>query len=479
MAALRDLPSELLGSVFEELYLLNRRVKEPDSSEMVWEFLDFRNPNLFPWVLSRICQQWAQVVAQYPHFWTRVALDISSKEPLPLGAFRWSKNHSFQALVYHSGYSKELTPSIHADEYALAYTSVERNRAHTIKEALAPHLGRCTSLEYDVLLASSLPDLPNLLQRNSMPNIQVLKLDSRTFDSRLLTVLGTRSSFKGLSLTPFRCMEAFKLPMATFISIGRLDPQLWSHSKRDRFFRLQLYHYEFCITEQEAEYQNGVASISEFLRFLPSLHVPDLQLEDLSVCPNPDSATSPTSVITTDKTTPPPINLRLIWFTIKNSSKTFLDEFFQRCLIKADFTKIENCVLPNDATVYHTDDLTLIKMPSSADLSSILTHFSGDTVRFKSCLYLNDAYLRLLSDISCEMFQYLYIKDCEGYTIQGLKNMVITMEENWEEAEADTERDGWEVVTRMATINLKGTGPKPSSEDATWFREHLETFRCN
>ncbi|KAF9535031.1 hypothetical protein CPB83DRAFT_924551 [Crepidotus variabilis] len=441
---------------------------------MVWESSKFRNPNLFPCVLSRVCQQWAQVVAQYPHFWTRVALDISSKEPLPLGAFRWSKNHSFQAVIYHSGYSKESSASVQVDEYALVSTSIERNRAQAIKEALAPHLGRCTSLEYDVLLASSLPDLPDLLQRNPMPNIEVLKLDCRTF---AIILSETRASLTGTALTPFRNMKKLKLPVATFLSIGRLDSHFWRLSKRDFFCRIELYHYEFFIADQDSLDNSDVTSVAEFVKLLVSSKIPNLQLDNVSVRLNADSVTPLIDPLTTGRMTSPRALLRLISFTLKNSSTKFLDEFFRHCLVFADFAEIDSCVLSYNARNFDALELTLANMRFNANMQFVMTRFSGHTIRFKSCPSLDDWHLRLLCNTDCDIFQDLYIEDCEGYSIQELKNLVITREENREEAGADTERDEWEVVTRMATIDLKGTGPKPSSEDAAWFTEHLETFK--
>ncbi|KAF9535033.1 hypothetical protein CPB83DRAFT_901935, partial [Crepidotus variabilis] len=418
MTALIGFPFELLGLIFEELYRLD---KEPTP----YYYSDPRDPNRFPWVLSRVCQRWLQVAARYSYFWTSVSLDISSKEPLPMGAFEWSKDQPFEALIYHSRYRKRWYTLNYAEQFALKYTSLECKRIQAINEALTPRLSRCVSLEYDVLLASS---LPNLLQLTpvSMPQMRTLKL--------------------AWSSSRWQCSSP---PPDLTISIGVFQkPYLSSYS---------IYHYEFLATDHDAPSNSRPVSIAEFLGLLAFSDISSLELEDLSV--RSHSTTPSTSLFAMNS-------------TVINCSRAFLDAIFQCCFINAESTEIDNSILPNNTYKLNTEELRFTNMPLGADLFSILTHFASHTLRFDSCPCLTDELLHFIANISCDIFENLGIENCTRHSIQAIKDLVMRREEIAAESEQDPDRG----ISKMVSVDLRGIGPKPSLEEVAWFTEHLETF---
>ncbi|KAF9525393.1 hypothetical protein CPB83DRAFT_909158 [Crepidotus variabilis] len=477
MSTLQYLPNEILGLIFEHLYLLNRQpIADPqDTREMDWECANFKSPDLFPWVLFRVCQRWGYIAAHYPHFWTRLAFDLASPEALPLAAFEWSKDYLFEVLVFDSRSletpqtSEMVTGAISGlsmDERA----SLERKIVQAITMALYPHLPRCTSLEYDVKYGSSLPYIPSLLHHD--PNL----LNSIKLKYTTTNILGPRhlnSSThleKAVTLMPFKSIDAVSLPIEAFISVGRIDPHIWN--TMDRKLTLALYNYQFC---SKASSQNsGTASIAEFLRYFTSLtRVCSLTLRNLSVRSLPELAISDSE---------PDIQLQPNDWTygfvqFENLSKKFLEILLEGCEIFSDTGAIKNCKLPKNSNYLNIMELSLYDLPRDAKPGRVVKDYGGSTIQFHSCHYLDNQVFQLLAGRQCNLFKSLHLVDCDGYSIRALKDLVIARGEL--AGTTDDSNSGVYYDTPMESMLLDGNGPKLSPADIQWFSLHLESFYCS
>jgi len=98
----------------------------------------------FPCNLATVCALWREVLKKHSECWTHLVFDVSSKPWIHIGAFSWSKDHNFDVLVFNS-------------QPSLIDAQQEKECASQIMKALAPHMKRCTYVEFDLIFTSSLP----------------------------------------------------------------------------------------------------------------------------------------------------------------------------------------------------------------------------------------------------------------------------------------------------------------------------------
>lgn len=154
-------------------------------------------------------------------------------------------------------------------------------------------------------------------------------------------------------------------------------------------------------------------------------------------------------------------------FTFENLSRKFLKLFLEHVDFFAECGYIKNCKLPSNASRASAADLTFIDLPVDAHICHAISKFAGCQLTFKSCQYLDDDDLGLLVKANLEYFNGLTLINCNGYSIQGLVELVT-------KARCGSKNE--EGLNRLA---IRGTSPKPPKEAREWFSSHLEKFECD
>ena len=485
MAAIHDLPIELLSCIFAFLYARHTKVKElpiwmyevdetgksrgpkglvgPRYLQTTWSDHDLYNPSLFPCAVARVCQLWLNVMMRNAHYWTRFAFDLAAVEPLLLDAFLWSNDLPFDMLVFDSRVSCAAHPQ---DNEA---ASAELAHAGAVVSRLMPHLGRCHSLHFDVLYASSLPPLPAVLQHCSQTMAE-LKLDYRTHSSTTIPCNPCSGRTAVAPSANFIFLTYLSLDVQTFMHLTQLYPRWSNNLRRCAYLTLEISKYAFRDSEE-----SGDSSKYSTKEFFSQLHkmitIPKLILSDLSLIHGIDQNPQ----MTTKK---PRLALRNLGSIVaKNLSEEFLHALFRDCSLHVAAGVFDGCIFPRDIYDVGFYYLTFKNIPRNAKLERVLELWSGDELWIDSCPCFDDTVVDYLSKVTgsngaCPSpgLRSLSIHNCDNFTFALIKRLV-EMRKELGRTSADDDPDV------LDSLSVSGRSPPLSQEELLWFQTHLTNVR--
>lgn len=156
----RGLPPELLLLIFEYVYADSRTLNGE------WIACSSQSRTQFPFAPAAVCKAWRDVLALVPRFWTRIIINLDTTKLADVDTYL----HLSRKLAF------EIT--VTRDQRIISQSRTNNDnegvQAAAVMARIVPHLHRCRSLCFQLLLSSSLPALRYLNVR--APLLERLKL---------------------------------------------------------------------------------------------------------------------------------------------------------------------------------------------------------------------------------------------------------------------------------------------------------------
>jgi hypothetical protein len=130
--------------------------------------------------------------------------------------------------------------------------------------------------------------------------------------------------------------------------------------------------------------------------------------------------------------------------------------------------QIIRCRLDPQCTHGDSTNVLLKEIDIGEDLVEFLTHCLAEKLVIDSCPGLDDNAMMRISQV-----EDLSIRNCEGFSISTLKQLVETRRINWSDSKA------MQPPPPIKVLQLFRWVPYVSPEDREWFKGHLTHFSYN
>ncbi|KAF8962389.1 hypothetical protein BDZ97DRAFT_1824838 [Flammula alnicola] len=452
MAAINDLPTELLLLIFNILYESCRDHVRPGYSVGKWNSDYLRNPSVFPLNTAWVCKFWRDVLMELPEYWTCIAFDVAN-DPTPLlNAFACSAaNHGIHLLVFSSMSDRTEEGKRH-----------ENGRVESIVRHLRPHVEQYASIEFKVTFASSLPSPTLFLAR------EALYLDDLSLECQIHDVAHVGDNGKGARIT--RSLAPVMSGVA-FMDILHLGDDWLATVKVGPYLTLYISDFQFqtmkpCPTDSSSTF--------DFMRLISALNPEGgIRLKNLSLSHRPHKR----------RDTEHLYDLYSSSISFDNVSMGFIMEFFQLATWSADYTTFSRCSIPPVSGSLSSYHLTIEHIPSchtSHDDDSLYNIVSiwnnRGNLTVTSCASFDDKFLHWLGGegedgtIEAEGIMTLDVGDCTNFTAGALRRLIDNMNDPGKLELQELE--GWIDGDRLEYVTVYGRAPALDDEDLEWFRSN-------
>ncbi|KII95540.1 hypothetical protein PLICRDRAFT_219964 [Plicaturopsis crispa FD-325 SS-3] len=454
---INHLPNELLSLILAHLYdnsrkhdwieLISRDEGEPVSSE--WdESDDLRAPSLFPYAPWAVSRRWRSAMVIVPMFWTRLVLRVG-KSATPLEDVAAQLTRSADLLLEVNVVRWDYDDGVSED--------VEGQQVAAVMALVKPHLHRAQRLRFDVFAGASLPSLCGDFE-GTAEHLVSLKLDSR--------VCGNAEVDEPASVD-FECpqLQTLHLDGRNYCAVEGND---WLDSERfSGVTHLRIAHH-----------RGGGISVDDLIISLGKF--PSLQA--LAICDVECRGSSNVAGF-------PVMSLPYLC----GISLEYLEgQLAGAVLCSFDETSLEDvsivaCPLtvPNPGLIVESATLSLEKIAADQDPVPFLHNWGeglGASVEFVDCACLTAAVFASLAvggqtddDWVCPHLRYLTIRECSGFSVRGLRDMVRARA-SASLRYADEAYDPDVKIRAIDILTVRNCGTALSVDDQEWFKSNVSVF---
>lgn len=469
-ASINHLPPEILSVIFTLVYLQTQHFGHVSFAEIVkaevagmpfppssniWVPEDVLSPSLFPFALAAVCTTWRDTMSSLPEFWTRLVMFANKPTSFPsLPDLR-----SFAGLKQQVEWSNNLPLDVfitRLPDKGLDITA--EDEGYILRKAidiLKPHVGRCKTINYNVVYSSSLPSIMTDLNHPT-PLLSELRLNSVIYSDKTneLTLLSHPSNFY------FPRLEYLALDGRNFMDFSTHVPD-WVERIADpgeddgTAVPLAITNY--------VEMDGGLSEGSTFWDKIADA-LPKISHLDLSsiVVPNPPKRRDPVGA--------PHPQLDCLEFLRVNPL------LINEVLHNISYTETLNIIscgigegIDRAVDAFH---LTLEAISDTQDISPFLSRWCGFELTVINCPSFNDAVLDILTNKSLNPnttnLGSFYISDCANFTVTALKRFVERQKAKF--AEFGDEDDDF------SCLEVTGFGPPLSVTEREWFQLNIPQF---
>lgn len=468
-ASINHLPPEILSLIFTLVYLQNQHsyvsyaeIVKADAAGMpfptssnIWAPEDVLSPSLFPFALAAVCTTWRDTMSSLPEFWTRLVMFANTPTTFP----SLSDLRTFAGLKQQLEWSSNLPLDVFItrlpDEGLDTTAEDEGYILRKAMDVLKPHVGRCKTINYNVVHSSSLPSIMTDLNHPT-PLLSELRLNSVFYsdETNELTVSSHPLNFY------FPCLEYLALDGRNFMDFSTNVPD-WVERIADpgeddgTAVPLAISNY----LEMDGELPEGSTFWDKIADALSKIS--HLDLSSIMVF-NPPKRRDLVGTLyrQLDRLEFLRVNPLLINEVLHNISYT-------------EILNIVSCGIGEDidceVDAFH---LTLEAIPNTQDICSFLSRWCGFELTVINCPSFNDAGLDILTNKSLSPnttnLGSFYISDCANFTVAALKRFVERQKAKF--AEFGDEDDDF------TCLEVTGFGPPLPATEREWFQLNVPQF---
>ncbi|TFK72826.1 hypothetical protein BDN72DRAFT_283178 [Pluteus cervinus] len=482
---IHDLPVEILLIIFHDLYDdarccvlepyhgLRNRLSGAYSTR--WSnHTDLRLPAIFPYSLANTCARWGAILIGVPDYWTRLVWFVDKGRSTPLERIKaeleWSGDLPIDVVVIrHDGPLNPGLAFLEGEEWSRAVAEAleieDPAYVHDLTKLLVPHLHRCATIWYDVILNSSLPSLHRDF-RGVATHLETFELHCRIdnaedeeFDLEIELALQKKKEEEDESDWAFQCpnLRALGLNGRNYLHGVALEA-----------------HWIECIPELRS------ASIGVFMVIEPD----DERLSHYSCLPSLLEIASTLRLAALDLDFDPagcPLTLYfdMDQLTLEDWGGTLLDELENVSMLMPSTMVLIRCEFGTGLMTDKEFDLVLKDISTAVSLGPALSEWDGRRLAVERCVGFTDRVLDSLGSIteSSSALQGTYnarslcelsIIDCTTFSIGALKRMVLRRRE--------AVKNPYSCVRMLRVLRLGGDRPHLTEEDVAWFEENVREF---
>ncbi|KAH7924913.1 hypothetical protein BV22DRAFT_474168 [Leucogyrophana mollusca] len=467
---------------------------------------DILSPSLFPYAVASVCPRWRDIMSSVPVFWTRVVITVDPDSTSPLAiqsCFDWAGDLPLRVFV-----TRNRNTSAFPD-------TGEVERVARVMELLRPHICHTEKLTFDVLHHSSLPLIWE--EHCSARYLWVLKLVCQRDDGEDggLVDLGAHGGEPGYIEEPVdhsegdvegfiegttdgdqndndkdgdqerdgsisecesneRAPPRLSVPFLENFTIGGRAFRNFFIGQPDQLEWLYNIPYLTISGYRRLGDETSGISMRDLFRTISNLpHVETITIDDVEFDHDMTRLTGP---------------LYFESLTLRNLSEDALSNIFGGLLfVAAASISIINCSVEGVIDI-DANDLTLVGLDSTIDLSLILEGWTGRQLTLRNCACVNDGFLIDMAESNSDLMEFsasglqsITVIDCDHLSVGGLRRMVearlvAAEEQGYDGLQQEWNYDDTGVVCAIQTLSVSGCGPLLDDQDTTWLKQHVRRF---
>ncbi|KAF9458298.1 hypothetical protein BDZ94DRAFT_113905 [Collybia nuda] len=465
-ASIEDLPAELLLIIFKLVFMKSRagtfrlwppcsctepKVLKPcDCHEKpfktTWvEKEDRRNPHIFPYAISLVCNQWRSLVKLVPIFWTRVIVFVDAN-PTPLAELR-------EHLTLSGGLPLDLYILRREDTYD-QLDPEEHIRCGAVIDIIRPHFRRCRIISFNVVHNSSLPSVVHDF-RGKAVHLTTLELKCRVDDGQHFVSRPNRLNGKAFS---FPSLDVLDIDGRNFADACVYLPTWGKALAQPRELHVTISNFRPLLNK--VNHSCNVGNVAVALSYIYELR-----------CLSFINVEFP--IVNADDWDVGELDLEMTALNLTDVPQIFLDNFLEFIQSEIQYLNIIHSSMPSRGMALHAAEVSLQDIPSQEDIPAFLKRWRGVVLDVSDCEGFDDRALEALgvnhpastANILYERREFI-ISDCPNVSPNALKDLINARHK----ANAEGQHD-------QCTLVVTGKCGLLSAADRAWFEENLKFFR--
>lgn len=476
-----SLPVELLEIIFKYCYLGCLADVDTD---------DWEEPSLsdtlrtFPYNLAAVDPSWNAILLGHRDYWTgvtRAVFNVDSKTPTRIDDAKTLLRYMLdEASPYYKFHVDIIRRSKENPDDA-----AEKDRVKNLMDLLVPEIRRCKSFLIDVHASSSLPPVTTYF--NDLITTCVVSLEY---------LCDVDDSEDIISNEPY---DDGYMIQASHITSMVLDGGTFRRNtnwlrRQTRLKSLTVSHLSQGATNfAELDVRRALDTVLSMVtpNFLGTLrNLKSLKFRDINFA-SCDSMHEAFSIFMRV-----PNDISLEYLSFEDVDPQFLEDFTRSIFLNTDrdlahpaplehhlFCGASSRDIPVNVESWKYARLVLegYDQPRfNASYSFNQERFLSSELHLIKCPGFTDSHLEILSKIDPEThaplfstnLKYLKLTDCNGFTIQALKDMVTVRAMNWQKR---SRMAGWKS-RHLNSLEVSGYGAPLSDKDIDWFRTHVKNL---